>query len=808
MNLLLIGGSNSLMDQMIKKLNKEGHRVSVLTGSRFRMEKYEHVFERYDFTYDAVNLPEVFSSVNPDATIFLGACDSNFAWGNAQSEAVRFISGLMNILAAFSTLRRGRLIYLSSQCVFNGMSPRAYTEKDVGNAADYRGMAVAQGEELCESFRISRELDIVTVRLGGLYYMPRTRGHIDNTVSRMCFEALTERRIRPVSGHTTTLIHEADAVQFLTQLTVAPSHKLSRYQLSSGVEITEEELAEKVLASFRRAEAAHSGRGEERKKQDIRVQKAKADVPSTEALSNTAFREEFGMNRLRDLDVSIDEIADYMLLHERVFAQDREEELPWYKRWMKSLGGAARAIVPFVENLICFIPFFMLNNRAVGSEYFSGVDLFLFYVLLFAVVHGQQQATVSAILATAGYLFRQMYTRTGYDVIVDYNTYIWIAQIFVIGLVVGYMKDQLSLQKSEARADYSYMAGQIDDIKEINSSNVRIKDIMQMQIINQTDSIGKIYEITSTLDQYSYEEVLFYAAEILENIMDTGNVSIYTVDNGSYARLFTASSHKAASLGNSVRYTELTDLYACISQRHVFINKQLDPGLPSMASAIYDGNDMSLIIMVWELPWEKMTLGQSDLLVVTGALIQNAALRANRYLAALQSERFLHGTPILNSAEFISLVDAYVKARERGLTVFSLIELDILVEHEAEEIPAEADAETAVESETEEVFAEGTDFAGLVRKAAEAVRKFFEPAPAYVPAPQEEPEPEPAAASGDFSEKAQKLSRQIRPHDYLGEGRAGRLYVLLTNTDAESAVIVMERLGRLDVGCRLVDRIT
>ena len=216
MNVLLIGGSSSLLNQMIKKFNKEGHRVSILTGSRFRMEKYERVFERYDFSYDAINLPEVFTSVSPDVTVFLGAFDTNFRWSNDQGEAVRYISGLMNLLTAFSGLRQGRFLYLSSEQVFNGMAKAPYRAEDNGNAVDFRGMAVAQGEDLCESFRISRELDIVTVRLGGYYYLPRTLGQIDTVPAKMCFDALTQRRIHVLPDHTLTLLHESDAVQFLS----------------------------------------------------------------------------------------------------------------------------------------------------------------------------------------------------------------------------------------------------------------------------------------------------------------------------------------------------------------------------------------------------------------------------------------------------------------------------------------------------------------------------------------------------------------------------------------------------------------
>lgn len=64
-------------------------------------------------------------------------------------------------------------------------------------------------------------------------------------------------------------------------------------------------------------------------------------------------------------------------------------------------------------------------------------------MLLFAIVYGQQQAIFSALLATAGYCFRQMYNQSGLEVLMDYSTYIWMAQLFILGMVVGYMRDQI-----------------------------------------------------------------------------------------------------------------------------------------------------------------------------------------------------------------------------------------------------------------------------------------------------------------------------------------------------------------------------
>ena len=86
MNILLVGGACSLMDSMILKLRKEGHRVFVLTGDKYKHNKYEKVFEKYEFSYDTENLSAIIESVNPDTTILMGAYDTNYHWNEEERE--------------------------------------------------------------------------------------------------------------------------------------------------------------------------------------------------------------------------------------------------------------------------------------------------------------------------------------------------------------------------------------------------------------------------------------------------------------------------------------------------------------------------------------------------------------------------------------------------------------------------------------------------------------------------------------------------------------------------------------------------
>ena len=203
-----------------------------------------------------------------------------------------------------------------------------------------------------------------------------------------------------------------------------------------------------------------------------------------------------------------------MKRHEETFLKTEEHKNQGIGTW-HLIKSIILLLVPYVENMICFIPFFMLNNRAVGSQYFDRLDFYLLYVLLFAIVYGQHQAIFSSLLATAGYCFRQMYDQSGFEVLLNYNTYVWMAQLFILGMVVGYMRDQIRFVKNQGEEEIGYLSGQLDDMADINDSNVRMKHIFESQIVNHKDSLGKIYEITSALDRYGPEEVLFYAARTL-----------------------------------------------------------------------------------------------------------------------------------------------------------------------------------------------------------------------------------------------------------------------------------------------------
>ena len=281
-------------------------------------------------------------------------------------------------------------------------------------------------------------------------------------------------------------------------------------------------------------------------------------------LDGSKYQKEYGQKIFNDYEKGVAKTVQYMERHRNFFIGLEDTDGKGYNRLTHHIRIIISKLIPFIENIIMFIPFFVLNNRAVGSQYFDRLDFYLLYVLLFAVVHGQQQAVFSAILAAAGYFFGEMYERTGFEIVLDYSTYVWIAQLFIVGMVVGYMKDQLRDIQIENGEEIQYLKRKMDDIADINDTNVEMKQNFEVQVINQRDSLGKIYELTSSLDHYAPEEVLFYAAKVLSRLMDSKSVAVYDVAKRDYARMFSANTPEERELGNYIKYTAIEELMSII----------------------------------------------------------------------------------------------------------------------------------------------------------------------------------------------------------------------------------------------------
>lgn len=265
------------------------------------------------------------------------------------------------------------------------------------------------------------------------------------------------------------------------------------------------------------------------------------------------------------------------------------------------------------------------------------------------------------------------------------------------------------------------------------------------------EGLEAAYEILSGLEKYTTEEVLFYAAQILGEVLDTEDVAIYLVANREYARLFSATSTEARKLGNSIQYTlsdaerplvrstsdtgclvghtEISEVYSELKAERIYLNREGKEGRPLMAGAIYSEGEIRAILMFWGISCPQTDSAVVKRLKVMETLLQNAMLKASRYMASFRRQNYLEGTNVLNEEAFAALVSVFIEAREKGLTECTLLE----------------------------------------------IRMGYE----------------------DYETVSIQIAGNIRQTDYMGVVEGGKLYILLSNTGSQNAEVVQERLRGL-----------
>ncbi|MDY3853397.1 MAG: NAD(P)-dependent oxidoreductase [Butyribacter sp.] len=657
MKIFIVGKYNTFINALIQKFHKENDKIYVLTGEKYNGPKPHQVFEQYVFPYSGDSIIEILDSVQPDVILFTGAYDSNFQWHNVRNESMHYISGLINIIMSAEMHHIKRFVYLSSHEVFEQHSDALITPSEPVNATDYRGIALAQGEELCRHFNETTDLDISILRIDHLYKTPENLEEVNDTVSSLCLEAIKNGTATVNQNNTFSMIHVSDAVFGIYQFLHTKEHKHTFYHLSSSEPITEFTIAEEI-----------------RKVDDsVMIVDNTVGMKHKAILDNSEFNEEFQFKVFNGYEKMIPAVYKKMRKNKKNYKVEKKHAAKGFGKFTERMKALAFALIPFLENILIFIPVFMINNRAVGSQYFDRLDFFLLYVLLFAGIYGTKQAVLSATLSVAGYCFRQLYFRTGIELLVDFNTYLWIAQLFIVAMAVGRLRDSTKSISYEKDEEISFLNSQLDDLLSINDSNSRIKNIYQNQILDYDDSLVKIYNITSKLDNVEAGAVLFYAADTIGQILGTEDVAIYQIANGDYCRLFSATSDTAKSLGKSVKYSDMTEMLRAIQNKQVYVNKTMDADCPLMARAIYRSDEPIEIIMLWGIPFEKMTQYECNLLTVLSYMIYNSVERADRYLDALSTTRFIANTRLLAKDAFEELRAIYQDAMEKNFTEYTLL---------------------------------------------------------------------------------------------------------------------------------------
>lgn len=733
-NILIIGGKGTLREEMKHKLGREGNHVYLLSNGK----KEPGTSHEYFYAYDSDSIREALDSSNPNTIVFLGAYDPAFSWSvrTEQKDYKAYISGLTNILHCAEAAGVHRFVYLSSECVFEDHYLSPITEDMTPTPRTTKGIAVSLGESIVSNYASHQRMDVVIVRLAHLYMTPQNARECTGIYTRLCLQAASRGRMEINAKIHRSALYLGDGIQALLLLLSASTHNQPLYHITSNTSYTEDQAAALIQSACSRTAS---------------IDDRTVGMEHSILLSDRYFSQEFDFHAIHDLEETIPKIMKQIQGNLRQYTTSSDGENAENKSHFMRIFTR---LLPFIEALLVFVLVLLAQTHLSDSEFFIHVDFFMLYVLLFALFHGLHQSIFTSALSVVGYFITRLGASSSMEILMDVGTYVWIAQIFIMGMSVGHLKDRLLQLQSDKDDEINYLSLRLGDISDINKSNVTIKNYFEQQTINNTESLGYFYDIVAQLDAANENEVLFVAVQLLSRIMGTDDVAIYSIGSSGFFRLLASTGKNAGAMGKSLHMKNYTAVFSALEKEHIFINRSMDENLPLMASGINNqSGELNFVIFLWNLPYERMTLHFSNTLRIVSLLIRSAVERTTHYLSALTSERYYKDTAILQDAAFRDICQVYENARQKELTDYTLLKI--------------ASADDSREK----------------HKKKEKKKKKTE----------------------SMQYMDQLLQSQLRQADYVGYLDDDAFYVLLTNTDAQGSRVVIRRLKENQLNALAVD---
>lgn len=596
--------------------------------------------------------------------IFTGALDSGFDLENESSQLSKYLAGLTNVIIHCKDLNIKQFIYISSCSVFGGNLEDIVTEDTEPIPINNRDKAIFMGEKICTNYHKEVNFTISIARVSEIYGKYKDEVLEHNICASICKEVIKGSRVTVYNNKEHNLIYVDDVVDCIYRITKQNSAENTIYHITplTTLPYLEEQLVE-VL-------------------EDITGNKIEFDIRESldnytnhyyksENIKKLGFSEKYAIKSgMRNLYAVINKKSHNVNVKNKI-------KLSLTGKLFKFSDETRRKIIPLVENILFFLmlQYFVILTRTLSFH--QVIDVYLLYVVLIALIYGYLHAAFAAIFSIMGKLYIALSSDSQYIVVNGNNIYIWILQIFTIGVLVGYLKDNYNRKYEDLNDEKDYLQLELTNIKDINKSNIEVRSLYEKRLINYKDSFARIYDIISQLDAIEPERVIFKTVNVMCEIMNTHDVAIYTCDrNSQFCRLVAASSEKAKTMKKSVKISSYNDIYMKLNKREIYVNNMLNPEYPMMVGGTYKDERLQTIIMIWSLPFENTNLYEINIFGILCKLVEKTMDRAYEYMENINKSYNRKYAGTMNAEAFEKILQLYIYSEKENLVDFSLLKVE------------------------------------------------------------------------------------------------------------------------------------
>lgn len=657
MRVLITGGYGFIGSHVADRFFKEGYEVHIidnLVTGKVENITFKHKF--YQLSIDDPKCRDIFAAYNFDIVVHLAAQVSvATSMQNPSYDAQSNIVGLVQMLKFATEFKVKKFIFASSAAVYGEQALLPITEDMPTNPISPYGLSKLVGEKYCSNWAASQGLASICFRFSNVYG-PRQTHEGEGGVVSIFLERLLTNNVLQIHGdghQTRDFIYVGDVAFAIYR--ASQSSLTGTYNLSTNTESSVNDL-------IRHYESLHGAI------QTIQVAHREGDIQRS-VLDNGRIIQNLDWVPMYSLEEGLQKTYEW--------GTTRTTTVQAVVKEKKSIPNWYKHIKPYLENAVLFfiLSVLVLNiNMPVLSVFEVGI----FYIITVGAIYGNKQAFFAVCLSIS--LLLLDYFRQGREIVslmYDTTFFFQIAIFLFIGLVVGYSVQRKNIKITEQKEALEDFRMRYDFLETIHEELRDVKDELQLRVLNNEDSFGKIYSIIKELNEVEPEKIFTSTIEVVQKIMRCENVSIYLLNKDeTYLRLVASSYlQNEKTYSSSLKVEDTPYIQQIISTNTLFANRKLLANVPVMAAPIHYNNTIKAIITIDGLPFTSFSNYHENLFKVIAGLIETSLSRAFEYIQFTEESRYIGQSIMLQPDVFHEILNSKILAKEKYNMPYALIKI-------------------------------------------------------------------------------------------------------------------------------------
>ncbi|MDD3429726.1 MAG: hypothetical protein PHG02_06955 [Oscillospiraceae bacterium] len=553
------------------------------------------------------------------------------------------MSALEKVLSLSAAFGIDHVVYVTgAKAAFGGAEKNAGTSSIFFNTCN----------QLCQYYNSFFNLNVTTLYVPYIY----TAAHYNNQLGAWIKQAFAEKKVAfPLAGTATDFICDLDLADLICRIIDEPQTGYSKMHVGNRTGTTFEQLGEAIKAAVPEVE--------------ITFDAQHSSFP--EWIYDEQPRQLYGWV---PMDIFADTLKELLSCFKNQYTAEKKNIFKQLQAYFAKHNVLLKALEIGVLFVICEY----LTAYVNATQQISYVDIRMLFVVIVSIVHGFAAGGVAAGLACIGYI--ASYLGKGNDVnILFYNVENWLPFVsyLLAGSITGFIKDKHKDKEQFMTEQQQLLENKYVFLNELYLKALENKEQFNSQILSYRDSYGRIYDVVKKLNNMLPDAIFSEAVSIIEEILNTNTVAIYSVEKGSsFARLNVCSKDISAKLTTSTKLDNFPRIFEDLSAGKIWFNSERLRGYPDYCAPIYQQQTLVGLIFILHSAYEQMTIEYVNKFNILSEMISASLIRAMEYDAMTAAATLLPGTRILRAEQFEKVLAIKREMREKSVSDYVLVKVE------------------------------------------------------------------------------------------------------------------------------------